>query len=143
MVERRAVDGANSINGAVVGGAETLLVAKDDEMVRNMTVRILEKAGYTVLVAIDGEEALEVFKAHAGEISLALLDVVMPKLSGKQVYARIKESNPRVRILFSSGHSVNAVHINLILDEGTELIQKPYDPDALLRRVREMLDAPS
>jgi len=140
LVERRAVAVANTVNGAVVGGTETLLVVEDDEPVRNVAVRILEEAGYTVLAAVDGEDAVEVFKTHVGEISLVLLDVVMPKRSGRQVRDEITKMNPDVAVLFTSGYSPNATHTRFVQDEGTHLIQKPYDPQSLLHKLREILD---
>ncbi|MCK5064317.1 MAG: PAS domain S-box protein, partial [Candidatus Fermentibacteraceae bacterium] len=140
-VEHRAAEISSSVPGPAVGGTETILVAEDDDMVRNLTVQTLERAGYTVLNAGNGEEAVRLFEAHADEIALAVLDVVMPGLGGRQVHDRIKEIHPHTRVLFSSGYSHNAIHTSFILDEGLQLIQKPYGPDALIRRVREVLDS--
>jgi len=123
------------------GGAETILVAEDDEPLQKLATLILENAGYTVLLASDGQEVLDVFAEHAADIDLFLLDVIMPKLGGKAVYDILRQQNPRLRFLFSSGYSTNAVHTGFVLKEGIELIQKPYAPDALLRKVREILDA--
>ena len=122
------------------GGAETILVAEDDETLRKLAARILESAGYTVLLATDGSEALDVFEKHAVKIDLVVLDVVMPKMGGKAVYDALRRQHPRLRFLFSSGYSTSAIHTGFVLKEGIELIQKPYAPDALLRKVREVLD---
>ncbi len=140
MVDREAVQIGNKIVGPVRGGSETILVAEDDESVRNTAKRILEGAGYTVIVAADGLEAVETFKAHADEISLALLDVVMPKAGGRKVGEQIQSIDPTVRILFASGYTANGIHTQFVLEEGLHLIQKPYDPDSLLRKVRQLLD---
>ena len=140
IVERQAEEVGNKIEGPARGGTETLLFAEDHESLRRMTLELLETAGYTVLVATDGQEALEVFEAHADEISLVLLDVVMPKLSGRDVCDRIRAINPDVRTLFTSGYSANAIHTRFVLDEGIELIRKPYDMHVLLRKIREALD---
>ena len=140
-VERSAAEVSSSVRGPTVGGTETILVAEDDETVRKLSIQTLERAGYTVLDAADGEEAMRLFKAHADEIALVVLDVVMPGLSGRQVHDRIKKSHPGIRVLFSSGYSHNAIHTRFVLDEGLQLIQKPYSPDTLVRRVREVLDA--
>ena len=102
--------------------------------------RVLTHAGYTVLAASDGEEALALFARHADEISMCILDVVMPKLGGKAVYDRLRPQNPRLRFLFSSGYSTNAIHTDFVLKDDIELIQKPYAPDTLLRKVRQILD---
>ena len=122
------------------GGTETILLAEDEEMVRNVAVRILEEAGYTVLPALDGEEAIEIFEKHAEEIALALLDVIMPKMSGRTVHDRIKAIKADTPILFSSGYSVNSIDTGLVLDDGMELIEKPYNPDELMHKVRQILD---
>jgi PAS domain S-box-containing protein len=140
VVERDAHTVGDKIEGPVVGGTETILLAEDDEKVRELTRGILEEAGYTVLAVADGEEALRVFEQHAGEIDLALLDVVMPRLGGRAVLERIRESHPEVAVLFASGYSANAIHTNFVLDEELALIQKPFQRDDLLRRVRGVLD---
>ncbi|HOZ45291.1 MAG TPA: PAS domain S-box protein [Candidatus Hydrogenedentes bacterium] len=123
------------------GGSETILLAEDEEMVRRMTERILTGAGYRVIASSDGEEAIAVFDAHRDEVALAILDVVMPKKSGRHVHNHIKSVAPHVPILFCSGYSDNAVHTQFILDSGIEFIPKPFRPNALLDRVRLILDA--
>ncbi|MBX7254824.1 MAG: PAS domain-containing protein [Candidatus Hydrogenedentes bacterium] len=142
ITERFAEEVGAKIEPRVVGGSETILVAEDEEMVRNLVVRILESAGYSVLSAVDGEDALRVFEAHADRINLALLDVMMPKLGGKEVMNKMLERRPDMRVLFSSGYSENAVHANFVIKTGLRLISKPYRSDELLRAVRETLDAP-
>jgi len=141
IVERRSVEVARSVQGPVRGGTETILLAEDDENVRRMAKRTLENAGYTVRTATDGLEAIEVFQAHGEEITLVLSDVVMPKLDGKEVFHRIKDANREQRILFTTGYSASAIHTRFVLEEGLKLIQKPYSPESLLRKVREVLDA--
>ena len=139
--EHTAERAAHVVAEKVEGGAETVLVAEDDEMVRALTRTILERAGYRVLLAGNGREAVEVFSAHEGEIDLVVLDVMMPEMGGREAYERIREIRPGVRALFASGYSEDAIHQNFVLDEGLTLIQKPYLGDALLRAVRAMLDA--
>jgi signal transduction histidine kinase/ActR/RegA family two-component response regulator len=133
-VERQAEDFPSD-------GVETILVAEDEERVRKLTVRILERAGYTVLSAPDGEMAIRIFEANADRISLVLLDAVMPKMTGREVYRRIQSIKSDVGILLASGYSADADHTRFIQDEGLHFIQKPFDPDALLRKVREVIDA--
>ena len=139
QVERSATLVGNKIEGPVSGGTETILLAEDDEMVCELNKTILEHAGYTVLTASDGEEALCVFEDHADEVDMVILDVVMPKIGGRAVYEQIREKYPQIRVLFASGYSINSIHTNFVLDEGLMLIQKPCRPDDLLRRVREVI----
>ena len=126
--------------GAPVGGTETILLAEDDRMVRELAVRVLEEYGYRVLVAKDGEESLRLFEEHGEDIELALLDVVMPKVGGREVYDTIRASEPKLPVLFSSGYSTSAIHTGFVVEEGLAAIPKPYSPDDLLRKVREVLD---
>jgi two-component system cell cycle sensor histidine kinase/response regulator CckA len=100
---------------------------------------MLVRAGYEVLVAVDGEDAVAVFRAHP-DVDLLLLDVIMPKLDGHEAFERIQAIRPDVPVLFSSGYSENAIHTNFVLHEGLSLLQKPYSSEALLRAVRRVLD---
>jgi CheY-like chemotaxis protein len=134
---------AEKSDGPVPTGTETILVAEDNDMLLKLTKHFLEFAGYTVLTAVDGEEALRVFEEHGDHIDLGLLDVMMPKLSGRAVYERVRETRPDMPFLFASGYSMNALHTNFVLDEGLQLVQKPFRRVELLRKVREVLDARS
>jgi PAS domain S-box-containing protein len=131
---------AEKSDGPVPTGTETILVAEDNDMLLKLTKHFLEFAGYTVLTAVDGEEALRVFEEHGDHIDLGLLDVMMPKLSGRAVYERVRETRPDMPFLFASGYSMNALHTNFVLDEGLQLVQKPFRREDLLRKVREVLD---
>jgi PAS domain S-box-containing protein len=122
-------------------GTETILVAEDDPIVLDLVVRMLCSAGYTVLSATDGIEAVRVFEEHAGAIQLVILDVIMPGMGGRQVMDRILESHAGMRILFSSGYSETGIHKDFVLHDGIQLIQKPYSKGDLLRAVRQALDA--
>jgi CheY-like chemotaxis protein len=121
-------------------GRETILIAEDEPMVRSLAVRILEKRGYTVLVAADGEEALRLFKENRNAISLTLLDAIMPRLTGHEVYRHIKAEYPEARVLFASGYDSETAQSGFILQERLRLVEKPFDADTLLRTVREVLD---
>ena len=140
IVEREAVEPDNRKLFPVKGGTETILVAEDDTMVLGLTQNILEGAGYTVLTAIDGEQALTIFKKNVDKIDLVLLDVVMPKMGGREVFDQIRKQYPNLKILFASGYSTSAIHTNFVLDEGLVFIQKPYPRKVLLSKVREILD---
>jgi CheY-like chemotaxis protein len=110
-------------------------------MVRNLAAAILEKAGYTVLQAANGEEAMVRFRKAAPEIDLLLLDVVMPGLGGRALYEQARALKPEIAVLFASGYSDNAVRANFALGKGLPLLSKPFSREELLAAVREVLDA--
>lgn len=122
-------------------GRETILIAEDEELVRDLVARVLMNAGYVVLLARDGAEALELLEEEGDRIDLAFLDVVMPRVGGREVQNRIHGKLPRLRFLFTSGYSSAGIHTNFVLDEGMHFIQKPYHFDSLLKKVREVLDS--
>jgi two-component system, cell cycle sensor histidine kinase and response regulator CckA len=125
----------------LVGGLETLLVAEDEEVVRAFLKRILEKAGYRVIVAGDGEEAVAQFREH-GDISLVLSDVVMPKKNGKEILAEIRKIKPGIKMIFISGYTADIIHQKGEMDEGVEFIPKPFTKHNLLQKIRAVLDEP-
>jgi CheY-like chemotaxis protein len=110
-------------------------------MVRLLAMAMLERAGYTVLTATTGHEAVAVFEQHAGDIDMVLLDVVMPGLGGREAFERMRVERPGLKALFASGYSADAVHTDYVLDEGVALIQKPFRRADLLCAVRAVLDA--
>ncbi|HPO12465.1 MAG TPA: response regulator [Candidatus Hydrogenedentes bacterium] len=121
-------------------GSETILLAEDDDAVRELAARILTRKGYTVLTAVNGQEAIRMFRESKQKIDLVILDVIMPEGGGEIVYNTLQAEYPHARFLFSSGYSTQTVHTGFVLKEGVELIQKPYPPDALLHKVRQILD---
>jgi nitrogen-specific signal transduction histidine kinase/ActR/RegA family two-component response regulator len=139
--ERMAGEVGSKIESRVEGGHETILLAEDEEMVRNLAAAILEKAGYTVLQAANGEEAMVRFRKAAPEIDLLLLDVVMPGLGGRALYEQARALKPEIAVLFASGYSDNAVRANFALGKGLPLLSKPFSREELLAAVREVLDA--
>lgn len=124
-----------------VSGTETILLVEDDDRVRNAVSRMLEPKGYQVLVARNGIEATEIVKCHQGPIHLVLSDVVMPDANGPEVVERVRASSTEVRALFMSGYTDHAVLRNGALQAGTNFIQKPFAPETLAKKVREVLDA--
>lgn len=122
------------------GGTETVLVAEDDVVVRRLMREMLTLHGYTVIEAADGEEAIAKFKEHQGRIQLLLLDVLMPGMSGKEVYDEIRNDGCDVKALFTSGYTADIIHKKGILDAGLNFISKPVSPAELLKKVRETLD---
>ncbi len=140
IVERPAESVGPKVQGPVVGGSETILLAEDSDAVRQLAAQVLRDAGYAVFAVRDGAEAEEVFAEHADEIDLLVLDVVMPRRGGKDAYDAIRKVRPDIPCLFCSGYSENSVHTDFVLKEGMHLLKKPYAPNELLRRVRERLD---
>jgi nitrogen-specific signal transduction histidine kinase len=138
-----ALDAVEPVNdGVLVGGhGELVMVVEDDDMVRSLTRQMLEKAGYRVIEAGDGEDALEVFMANAAEVRLLVLDVVMPRMDGRQLYDNISELRPGVPVLFCSSYSADILESEYMLQVGGSLLSKPYRAADLIGRVRTMLDA--
>ncbi len=124
----------------IEGGTETILLAEDDDMVRKVARNILERSGYAVITANDGLRAVEKFREHKESIDMIILDVVMPEMSGREVFDHLQEMQPDLPALFTSGYSENAIHTDFILNEGLRFLQKPYAPNALLEAVRSTLD---
>jgi two-component system cell cycle sensor histidine kinase/response regulator CckA len=123
-------------------GTETVLLVEDEEAVRRLLLDILESEGYTVLKAANGHEALEVCERHEGPIHLLMTDVVMPGMSGRQLVERMAEKCGDAKVLFMSGYTDNAIVHHGVLDAGTNFLQKPFTPDDVARKVREVLDGP-
>ncbi|MFH1672234.1 MAG: response regulator [Pseudomonadota bacterium] len=122
------------------GGTETLLVAEDDKEVRGLMKVVLDRFGYKVIEAVDGEEAITKFKENKDKIDIAILDVVMPKKDGKAAYEEMKKLRPELKAIFSSGYGADIIDNKGILKEGVTFIRKPISPNDLLRKVREVLD---
>jgi signal transduction histidine kinase/CheY-like chemotaxis protein len=122
------------------GGTETVLVTDDDEGVRRITRTMLEHLGYTVLIAADGEDAVEVFTDHRDRIDLLLLDVIMPKKNGKQVYDEVRKIRPGVKTLFTSGYTADVISSKGMLEEGMHFIAKPASLRELSQKIRDVLD---
>lgn len=122
------------------GGKETILVADDDFSVRDLLEKTLTMFGYTVIVAVDGSDALSKFREQPTGINLVMLDVVMPKLNGKEVRDEIRKLNPAVNVIFMSGYTRDIIHKRGVLDESVQFIPKPLNPKKLLLKVRNVLD---
>jgi two-component system NtrC family sensor kinase len=126
---------------AAPGGTETVLLAEDNEDVRGLASRVLGDAGYRVLAARDGAEAVRLFAEHEAAIDLCLLDVVMPRRSGREALEEIRKRRPLVRAIFMSGYAADILDDPAGVGRGVALLSKPLLPQELLRKVRETLDA--
>ena len=123
------------------GGTETVLLAEDEDAVRRLAQRVLERAGYNVLAAKDGADALRVAESHDGVIHLLVTDMVMPTINGRQLSEKLRAARPYMRTLFLSGYTDSSVVRQGLLTGGEHFLQKPFTNDTLTRRVRELLDA--
>ena len=122
------------------GGTETILLAEDDESVRGFTVRVLQGAGYRVRAAADGAEAVRLFEESADTVDLAIIDVIMPRLSGTVVADRLRKIRPQLPVLFSTGYAFRLLEEGFVPSESMEVIRKPFSHAELLRKVRDMID---
>jgi PAS domain S-box-containing protein len=129
------------VQAASLRGTETILVVEDDEAVRPLVRGVLRSHGHTVLEASRGEEALATCQQHAGPIHLLLTDVVMPGMSGGQLAKRLASLYPEMKALYMSGYANGGIVHHGVLDADAAFLQKPFTPDALARKVREVLDA--
>ena len=126
----------------VRGGTETILLVEDDEQVQRAATRVLEQAGYTVVRASDGIDALEILDNGAAAPDLIISDVVMPRLSGPDLLSKLRAAGPVPRMLFISGHTTRDTAHSTQLDPSLPLLAKPWSVNDLLRSVRGVLDAP-
>ena len=123
-------------------GTETVLLVEDAAAVRAVTKQMLERQGYTVLEAPDGEAGLRLAQRHRGVIHLLLTDVVMPRVGGRELAEQLTRLRPDVKVLYASGYTDDSVVRHGILESGTAYLQKPFSPESLARKVRDVLDAP-
>ncbi len=117
-------------------GTETVLVVEDEDVVRSLICHVLELHGYTVLAARNGTEALSIHERHDGNIDIAVVDLVMPGLSGTALAGRLRQAVPHIKVLFISGYTDRTIH-DLIADEkNAAFLQKPFKPDELVSKLR-------
>jgi CheY-like chemotaxis protein len=121
-------------------GHETLLLVEDDELVRRIASRILTNHGYKLILAVDGEEAIRRFTELDGKIDALITDVVLPKVSAKELVAELRRRKPDLKVLYTSGYTENTVVHQGVVDADVNFLAKPYLPSDLTRAVRAVLD---
>jgi CheY-like chemotaxis protein len=121
-------------------GRETILLVEDEEMVRNLTCEVLQTCGYRVLSAANGEEACEISSNFESDIDLMITDVVMPQMGGRDLAERLAATRPNTSVLYMSGYTDDAIVRHGVLDKNMPFLQKPFSPDSLARKVKEVLD---
>jgi len=127
---------------AAKGGSELVLVVDDEETMQELARELLEEGGYRVLVAPNGQEAVDIYRRRFAEIDLVVLDLMMPGMDGSQTYKELKKINPSVRAFFCTGYMPDHVADTLLKQEELQMIHKPFHPPAFLKLVREALDRP-
>ncbi len=126
-------------SGKVRKGSETVLLVEDEEGVRGLVSNMLRTQGYKVHEAEHGLHALEVFAEHASEIQLLLTDVIMPKMSGRELAERLTARSPELKVMYMSGYTDDIVAREGVVFENTVLLHKPFTPEGLSRKLREVL----
>jgi two-component system, cell cycle sensor histidine kinase and response regulator CckA len=142
-----AVDGQNTFQNKnvesadiIASGTETILLVDDEDMIIDVSRQLLERLGYTVLAAGSGRGAIEIYKNHLNEISLVIIDMIMPDLNGGETYDELKKINPDIKVLLASGYSLDGQAQNII-DRGCNgFIQKPFNIKKLSHKIRTVLD---
>jgi CheY-like chemotaxis protein len=130
---------AKTLTGEIVSSTETILLVDDEKMVREVNKDLLESIGYKVHAVGNGQEAIAVYMEKKEKINLVILDMIMPGLSGPDTFDRLREINPNVKVLLSSGYSING-KVQTIMDRGCNgFLQKPFKLEELSSKVREML----
>ena len=124
----------------VLGGTETVLLVEDEIILLQLTQRLLEQLGYTVLVSDSPLNALQLAREYKGEIHLLVTDVVMPEMSGRDLWTQLEALRPSLKCLFISGYTANVIAHQNILDEGVHFLQKPFTRESLADKVREVLE---
>jgi len=130
----------SEISEDVRHGDETVLLVDDEDMIIDVGEQLLEKIGYTVLIARSGKKAMDIYTKYEGKIDIVILDMIMPDLSGSETYDRFKEINPGIKVLLSSGYSIDGQATEILKRGCDGFIQKPFTMEQLSRSIRKVLD---
>jgi CheY-like chemotaxis protein len=141
-VETLCLAATDVVRPPIRGGHESILIVDDEEMIRKLARAVLERWGFHVLTAADGEEAIAIYREKGNEIDLILLDYTMPRLNGLEVLRHLQRLNPSVRVIFSSGHTQESDMEQLLTAGARAFVAKPYKPENLVERIRQVLDEP-
>ncbi len=142
QIRDAATEDARTAAAYAQGGHETILVVEDEASVRQLVAAMLKQRGYNVLEAAAPLEAIELSKQHGGPIQMLLTDVVMPQMSGRQLAEQLLPQRPEMRALYLSGYTENSVVHHGMLDPGIAFLGKPFSPETLAKKIREVLDRP-
>ncbi len=126
-------------NGQAPESTETILLVEDEDLVRDVTKRILKRAGYKVLIAVNGKEALNLYAKKRDQISLVILDLIMPEMGGKECLEKLREIDPDAKILITSGYYTTEIAREITESGAAGFILKPYDIKQMLAKVRDVL----
>jgi CheY-like chemotaxis protein len=124
----------------IVEGSETILLVDDEKIILNVGMELLENLGYQVLVAGNGKEAIEVFEKNHENIDMIILDTIMPEMGGNQTYEKLKEINPGIKVLLSSGYGIDDQAVQILANDCDGFIQKPFNMEDLSKSTRAVLD---
>jgi PAS domain S-box-containing protein len=138
---RSARSPAESLDSPILRGTETILLVEDEEVVRAMVARALRSYGYTVLEAQDGPTAIRIMEADGADVDLLLTDVVMPGMNGRELAEHLLRERPSLTVLYTSGYPADTVIRHGITEKNTPFLEKPYLPDDLAKKIREVMDA--
>jgi len=121
-------------------GEGTVLLVDDEEIIINVGKPMLQKIGYRTLVAKSGNEALKIYQQKKGRISLVILDMIMPEMGGGETYDRLKAINPEIKVLLSTGYSINGQAAEILKRGCNGFIQKPFNMEELSQKIKSVLD---
>jgi len=122
-------------------GSETILFVEDEESLSELMGLRLEEKGYTILMARDGEEAIDMYGKHKNEIAVIIMDMGLPKLGGWEVLRRVRQIDPGARVILASAYVDKELKAEMITSGAKDYVQKPYDAEQIARKIREMIDA--
>jgi two-component system, cell cycle sensor histidine kinase and response regulator CckA len=139
FIAQPALESAGANASRPVAGSETILVVEDEQVVRELTAKMLKRMGYSVLTAASGPDALELVRQHPGEIAMLLTDVIMPNMNGMQLAEELRRLRPEVKVVYVSGYTENTIGHHCSTDDGAAFIAKPFNREELGRKVRSVL----